>query len=80
MTDSFFPLLRLLMLVIACPVLTYSHQHFNALSCNYNDEWQRFHVDFRRPCSRHFDGFCRFMTDICNLYDFGALHSGWRRV
>ncbi|KRY33998.1 hypothetical protein T01_5256 [Trichinella spiralis] len=24
------------MLISACPVLTYSHQLFNALSCNYN--------------------------------------------
>ncbi|XP_003376170.1 hypothetical protein Tsp_00450 [Trichinella spiralis] len=31
----------------------------------------RFCVDIRRLCSRHFDGFYRFITDICNIYDFG---------
>ncbi|KRY40242.1 putative [pyruvate dehydrogenase (acetyl-transferring)] kinase, mitochondrial, partial [Trichinella spiralis] len=34
-------------------------------------EWQQFYTDFRRPYTRHFDGFCRFITDICNIYDFG---------
>ncbi|KRY41949.1 hypothetical protein T01_2288 [Trichinella spiralis] len=27
-------------------------------------EWQRFYVDFRRPCSRHYDGFYRFIIGI----------------
>ncbi|XP_003372695.1 conserved hypothetical protein [Trichinella spiralis] len=42
-------------------------------------EWQRFHVNFY-PCSQRLDGFCRFITDICNICDFKAVRSGSSHV